>query len=95
MPELTMEQLGTFRPAKSEKKAQLAQAGTIVVLDGETVVATRKVGRPQKSAQEKEMVRSIRLSESFLARLKARAEAAGYTGWQTYAKKLLEDALNA
>jgi len=53
------------------------------------------LGRPKKSADEKENVVSIRLSETFIKQLKAKAHKKGYKAWQTYAKKILADHINS
>ena len=80
LPELTQEQLATFKPITQEKHERFKQ-----------MVARGRRGRPRKSAQEKEHVHSIRLSDSFLQRLKNKAMEKGFTAWQTYVKKVLSE----
>ena len=81
MPELTNEQLASFRRVTAKEHKRLR--------DGKI----RKVGRPPKPADEKEVLVSIRFPPRMLAQLKAKARSQGYKGWQTYTKELLKKAL--
>jgi len=81
LPELTTEQIATFKPITTEQHERFL-TGTI-----------RSVGRPKKSPSEKENIVAIRFSEVFLERLKAKAKANGFAAWQTYAKKVLAEDL--
>jgi predicted DNA binding CopG/RHH family protein len=53
------------------------------------------VGRPRKDPETKENIVSIRFSKKFLDKLKEKAEKEGYSKWQTYAKHVLEENVNA
>jgi hypothetical protein len=77
LPELTERQLAAFKRVTPKQHRTLSKG------------KVRPVGRPKKTKAEKENPVSIRLSKSFLRRLKARAKESGYTQWQSYAKLVL------
>ncbi|HEY9758744.1 MAG TPA: BrnA antitoxin family protein [Oculatellaceae cyanobacterium] len=78
LPELNAKQLASFRPVTANEH-QRFRDGTV-----------RPVGRPRKPAEEKGQLVSMRFTPKMLAALKARAKASGVSGWQTYAKQVLQ-----
>ena len=91
MPELSQEQLALFKRVSPDRYNQVSAIDTVRILKKDKVLKVKKLGRPKKSPEEKENIVAIRLSKAFIKRLKKRA---GKTGWQTYAKKILEDHLS-
>lgn len=87
MHELTKEQLALFKQVSPEQHKKFSAIDTVHILKDGEIVEVRKIGRPKKSLDEKENIVAIRLSKIFIERLKKKA---GATGWQTYAKQILE-----
>jgi uncharacterized protein (DUF4415 family) len=89
IPELTTEQLALFKQVSPEDHAKFLSIDIVRVIEnGE--VKVKKVGRPKKKPEEKENVVAIRLSKIMIESLKKKA---GDLGWQTYAKRILEEHL--
>jgi predicted DNA binding CopG/RHH family protein len=95
MPELTKDQLALFKRVSPERHKELSAIDTVHIIKDGKVIEIRKLGRPKKKPEEKGNVVAIRLSKSFIKRLKERAALAGSVGWQTYAKNILEEYLDS
>ena len=95
MPELTTEQLALFKRVSPERHKELSAIDTVQITKDGKVVEIRKLGRPKKKPEDKGNVVAIRLSKSFIKRLKEKAALSGNIGWQTYAKNILEEYLDS
>ncbi len=82
LPHLSDEQLASFRKVTPEEHERFKR----IVSEG------KKVGRPLKPQEEKEHIRSIRISDHLLEAIKTKADKLGI-GWQTYVKKVVSEDL--
>ena len=78
MPEMNKAQLDSFKPVSKEQHLDFKK----------TIAQGRTAGRPAKASEEKEQIRSIRISDQLLNKIKASALKAGLP-WQSYVKKIL------
>ena len=83
LPILTNEQIGSFKKVTSLQHSKFKKA------------VSQHFGRPKKDPALKENIVSIRFSDVFLKKIKKKATSEGYTGWQTFTKKVLEDYLSS
>ncbi len=83
LPELSVKQLATIRKVSTKRHKVLKEA------------VEKQIGRPKKDLREKENIVAIRFSEHFLEKLKKLASKDGFPAWQTYAKKILSEYVEA
>jgi len=83
LPELNKSQLKSFKKVSGVQHNKFKKA------------VVKHFGRPKKDPALKENIVSIRLSNFFLDKIKKRANSEGYTGWQSFAKKVLTDYLDS
>lgn len=78
LPELTKEQLASFKPVTEIEFKRLKPT------------SVRKVGRPVKKPQDRESQISIRFKPAVLKKIKLKAKRTGFTSYQRFIKAILE-----
>ncbi len=81
MPELNDSQIKSLKRVSRQRHEILKKA------------VKAHIGRPKKDPESKENIVSIRFSKKFLDQLKQKALSEGYSRWQTYAKRVLEESI--